>query len=367
MYRRPCELAKVRYVACMEHRAQSQVISGITEAQQRGLSLGREKGTNHRTGYKHKEESKRKTSIKNKQFWKDHPEELKRRGEKLRGDKHYRWKGGVSKLNISIRQMHENRKWMDAVKERDGACVRCGSKWRLEAHHKIGLAEIIEYYEIKDREDARGNELLWDINNGETICELCHYKEHDRRFTLKIDNATFEKMPPHLKALFKKLPNPARDEVVRLFPEQAGGGNGDTVFATGIGGEGKVLGGKERSGAMVQTYADNGSAARFFYTTKANGTDREDNRHPTVKPTDLMQYLVRLVAAKDALVMDPFMGSGSTGVACIREGMRFIGIEQSEEYCDIAVGRLKHELVQCGYAKPTPPPPVKVLKVGVKK
>ena len=114
-------------------------------------------------------------------------------------------------------------------------------------------------------------------------------------------------------------------------------------------------------------FGDSGSAARFFYTCKANGTDRDDNHHPTVKPTDLMQYLVRLVAAKESLVMDPFMGSGSTGVACIREGMRFIGIEQSEEYCDIAVGRLKHELIQCGYAKAAAPPSVKVLKVGGKK
>ena len=104
-------------------------------------------------------------------------------------------------------------------------------------------------------------------------------------------------------------------------------------------------------------YDDNGgSAARYFYSPKASGEERDNNNHPTVKPVDLMCYLVRLVTAKDHVVLDPFMGSGSTGVAAIEEGCRFIGIEQDEKYCDTAIGRIRRKLIEKGYAKDTPPP-----------
>ena len=66
------------------------------------------------------------------------------------------------------------------------------------------------------------------------------------------------------------------------------------------------------------------------------------NNHPTVKPTKLMQYLVRLVTPRGGTVLDPFMGSGSTGKACKLEGFDFIGIEKEKEYFDIAQARIKH-------------------------
>jgi hypothetical protein len=64
------------------------------------------------------------------------------------------------------------------------------------------------------------------------------------------------------------------------------------------------------------------------------------NIHPTVKPIDLMRWLVRLVTPKDGVVLDPFMGSGTTGVACSREGFRFVGVERDPAYYDIAKARL---------------------------
>ena len=86
-----------------------------------------------------------------------------------------------------------------------------------------------------------------------------------------------------------------------------------------------------------------GSAARFFYCAKASKRDRDEgNNHPTVKPTDLMRYLCRLVTPPDGTVLDPFMGSGSTGKAAVLEGFRFIGIEREEEYCEIAKARIKY-------------------------
>ena len=88
-----------------------------------------------------------------------------------------------------------------------------------------------------------------------------------------------------------------------------------------------------------------GAAARFFYCAKASKKDRgEGNTHPTVKPTDLMAYLCRLVTPPGGVVLDPFMGSGSTGKAAVREGFRFIGIEMDAEYLAIAEARIAHEI-----------------------
>ena len=92
-------------------------------------------------------------------------------------------------------------------------------------------------------------------------------------------------------------------------------------------------------------------AARYFYTAKASGEDRDEmigdvpkNVHPTVKPTDLMRYLVRMVTPPGGLVLDPFTGSGSTGRAAMLEGMRFIGCELSPEYAEIARARIRFTL-----------------------
>jgi site-specific DNA-methyltransferase (adenine-specific) len=67
------------------------------------------------------------------------------------------------------------------------------------------------------------------------------------------------------------------------------------------------------------------------------------NNHPTVKPTDLMRYLINLITPPNGVVLDPFMGSGSTGKAAVRCGLNFIGIEKEQEYMDIAKARIEHE------------------------
>jgi site-specific DNA-methyltransferase (adenine-specific) len=75
---------------------------------------------------------------------------------------------------------------------------------------------------------------------------------------------------------------------------------------------------------------------------KARPSERA-NIHPTVKPTNLMGYLIRLVTPKDGVVLDPFMGSGSTGKAAMREEFRFVGIEREKEYMEIAEQRIDYE------------------------
>lgn len=168
----------------MAHRAEAQKRSGITDAQLRGLSLGRTKGTNHREGHIKTEATKRKIAEANKRYWAEHPAELAARGERLRGENHYLWNGGSTDLNKAIRTMTENRKWMDAVKERDGGrCVRCGSDEQLESHHVIELVTLIEMYGVRSREDARNIPAFWDLSNGETLCQKCHYAEHGRTYS----------------------------------------------------------------------------------------------------------------------------------------------------------------------------------------
>jgi site-specific DNA-methyltransferase (adenine-specific) len=95
-----------------------------------------------------------------------------------------------------------------------------------------------------------------------------------------------------------------------------------------------------------------GSASRYFYCAKVGKGDRDygyeekkegkdaHNFHPTVKPLKLMRYLCKLVTPPNGIVLDPYMGSGSTGVAAILEGFKFVGIEVNKEYYDIATNRI---------------------------
>jgi DNA modification methylase len=126
------------------------------------------------------------------------------------------------------------------------------------------------------------------------------------------------------------------DEVVGCFPET----NGGTAVRRNSGGN--TFGGDNLKPKMADMgYGDTGSAARFFYCAKASKSDRgESNGHPTVKPTELMRYLVRLVTQPGGTVLDPFTGSGSTGKAAVLEGFEFIGIEREAEYVAIAEARI---------------------------
>jgi DNA modification methylase len=90
-------------------------------------------------------------------------------------------------------------------------------------------------------------------------------------------------------------------------------------------------------------YGDSGGASRFLYVAKASSTERNaggKNTHPTVKPIALMQWLVRLVTPPGGTVLDPFAGSGTTGIAAMREGFSFVGIEREAEYAALARDRI---------------------------
>jgi DNA modification methylase len=173
------------------------------------------------------------------------------------------------------------------------------------------------------------------------------------------------------------------DEVVALFPQssgQSGAITGKEPTANGFSGVVYGYGGIAKRAAM-EPRGDSGSSARFFYCAKADRADRNEglhnmperlfgmsnaaaaaaargehydngdgggvnrvtkrqNHHPTVKPTDIMRYLCRLVTPAGGVVLDPFMGSGSTGRGAVLEGFRFIGIERDAEYLEIARARI---------------------------
>lgn len=183
LYRRPSDRARSRYSACSKHRGEALLKAGLTESQLASLSLGRKPGTNNRTGYKHSEETKRKTSESHKAWCKANPDKVKARGEKIRGPLNYNWKGGSTRFNTAIRRMAEYRTWADAVIQRDGRCMECGTEVDLESHHVKPLAELIAENGIKNTQQARACKALWDESNGKALCERCHCKEHRRKYT----------------------------------------------------------------------------------------------------------------------------------------------------------------------------------------
>ena len=126
-------------------------------------------------------------------------------------------------------------------------------------------------------------------------------------------------------------------EVMDLFPETKTNSTGTHNLGEYKNNNGGITGWRSKGSKYG---GDQGSAARFFYCAKASKKDRgADNKHPTVKPTDLMRYLCRLITPAGGTVLDPYMGSGSTGKGARLEGFGFIGIELNAEYFEIASKR----------------------------
>jgi site-specific DNA-methyltransferase (adenine-specific) len=97
--------------------------------------------------------------------------------------------------------------------------------------------------------------------------------------------------------------------------------------------------GKVYNGKSEESAGNAPGSVEDKFTTKPQA-----NHHPTVKPTSLMEYLIQLVCPEGGVVLDPFAGSGSTGKAAIRKGMKFIGVEMTDEYLPIIKGRLDYEI-----------------------
>lgn len=155
-------------------------------------------------------------------------------------------------------------------------------------------------------------------------------------------NTTATKIPPNNRWPANFIHDGSSD-VLQLFPHTTTGKPAKSRSA-----QDNYLRGKKPIANDPATYSggDSGSAARYFYCPKASKKDRnegcERNNHATVKPTPLMAYLNRLVTPVGGVILDPFMGSGSTGKAAIYEGFSFIGIERDAESFELAHARLAH-------------------------
>lgn len=126
-------------------------------------------GNKNHLGFHHSE--KTRESIRNK---------LKGRHvspatEFKKGERSGNWKGGISSLYFSIRSSDKYKLWRSEIYQRDRwACQTCGGKRDIEMHHIINFAGIIEKYKIRSLEEAEKCNLLWDLNNGVTLCKDCH-------------------------------------------------------------------------------------------------------------------------------------------------------------------------------------------------
>jgi hypothetical protein len=170
---------------------------------------------------------------------------------------------------------------------------------------------------------------------------------------------------------------------IKIMDEQSGTLNkqGKCKSDNKSGWQNEYVGGGGVNAVERKLYLDSGGASRFFYVAKASKSERNKglegfadkysasaefrpnhmekaiegdsgnpygrwtpikNFHPTVKPVKLMQYLVRLVTPPNGKVLDPFCGSGTTGIACKIEGFEFVGMEQDPEYTKIAEARIKN-------------------------
>lgn len=109
------------------------------------------------------------------------------------------------------------------------------------------------------------------------------------------------------------------------------------------GNQGSAYGKESRpAGMRMAEHHDTGTASRFFYTAKADAADRLQSKHPTVKPVDLMRWLVRMVTPPGGTVLDPFAGSGTTATAAMAEGFNAVLIEREEEYYKDILRRINH-------------------------
>lgn len=164
----------------------------------------------------------------------------------------------------------------------------------------------------------------------------------DRMFNGSPSRADY-RTAPHEKGRWPaNIIHDGSDEVLAAFPETTSG-TGAVKKATGAGYQANAYGKESRkSGTPNVEYGGSGSAGRFFYTPKADDDDRLGSKHPTVKPVDLIAYLCRLITPPKGIVLDPFAGSGSTGMACLREGFDCVLIEREAEYVADIERRIKH-------------------------
>ena len=193
-----------------------------------------------------------------------------------------------------------------------------------QSKEKIGIDQL-SYGQTKNikrkttKRKSRSDNGVWTNKNSGMKAEGAHYADADPK----------GRFPANVM-------HDGSEEVLKGFPHTKSGKMKQHIE----GGQYNVYG--KMYPRDVETIGDDGSAARFFYCAKTSKSEKgNDNTHPTVKPLKLMRYLCRLITPKGGTVLDPFMGSGSTGMAAKEENFDFVGIEKQKEYFNIASARIE--------------------------
>ncbi len=179
----------------------------------------------------------------------------------------------------------------------------------------------IEYQSEKDFESAKGGD------SGSTKCNIF--------------SANVKKQSEKITLLGRFPANVILDEEAGKLLDEQSGITTNTRHMSYKRSGGEFINGVPSQPEKGWFKEETGGASRFFYCAKASKKERgEGNNHPTVKPVSLIKYLVTLVTPPDGVCLDPFMGSGTTAVACIKTNRKYIGFELLEEYCKIAEKRI---------------------------
>jgi site-specific DNA-methyltransferase (adenine-specific) len=208
-----------------------------------------------------------------------------------------------------------------AVKPPEGSCVDNVLKWGVGA---VNVDECrIDYVDEIDKSEAtpQGKCTSGNIVGGGIESERNEFKR------------------PEQKGRF-----PANvildEESARMLDEQSGNLLSGKPAGFKTGGQANCYG-KFSGGIPVTGIGDSGGASRFFYCAKASRSERgKDNKHPTVKPISLFMWLIKLITREEQIILDPFFGSGTTGIAANQSNRKWIGIEKEKDYCKIAEERL---------------------------
>lgn len=227
----------------------------------------------------------------------------------------------------------------------------------LKKPHKSTIAEnVLQYGTGGLNVDACRIKTQEVLKAGGTLGPLTGDQREGKSLGM-FQEGTLNTFSQHQKGRFPaNLLHDGSEEVTALFPD-SGNKNPKKVIKLRPRNKGWANSSPGEGVEAVDQFGDSGSAARFFqecppdkprlvYCPKASQTERNQglngptNHHPTCKPLALMRYLVKLITPPGGLILDPFMGSGTTGKAALQEGFSFLGVEISEEYFPLAVARI---------------------------
>lgn len=156
---------------------------------------------------------------------------------------------------------------------------------------------------------------------------------------IKVDEKTYRKMPDDIKKYFILIPNESKDEVENLFPLENEESPSRFFYVAKASQEERNFGLYDFEEKQVGSLSGGNRKGELDDVSSKFRTTKK-NFHTTVKPIELMRYLVRMITPPNGICLDPYLGSGTTAIACEMEKFSYIGIELDEQYVEIAKARV---------------------------